>query len=162
MVSTQKLIHMRIDTSLVGIPILYWQPPLLLLIPFVVYKRICSMSTCFNLLHPLALIFGEVYLHSCASLTIFQICFFTLSLGTSFDFHLVSSLHRNNLMDLFDLSSLGCVYGKDMICTMCLIYWKTMSMSHTSLLGWASMYLPFLVLVAQHLFVTRLCLLWFF
>ena len=89
---------------------------------FVVSKRIFSMSARFILLHPLALIFGEVYLHPCASLTIFQICFFTLSLGTSFALHLVSSLHLNKLVDLFYLSSLVCVYGKDMICTMCLIY----------------------------------------
>ena len=85
---------------------------LLLLILFVVSKRICSMSACFILLHPFALIFGKVYLHSCASLTIFQIFFFTLSLGTSFAFHLISSLHLNKLVDLVDLSSLGCVYGK--------------------------------------------------
>ena len=121
------------------------------------------MSARFILLHPLALIFDEVYLHSCASLTIFQICFFTLSLGTSFGFHLVSSLHLSKLVDLFYLSSLVCVDGKDMICTMCLIYWKTMlmlahlgfsllkclSMSHPSLFGWESLYLSLLVLVDQ-------------
>ena len=55
-------------------------------------------------------------------------CFFTLSLGTSFVFQLVFFLHLNKLVDLLDLSSLGCVYGKDMICTMCLIYLKTMLM----------------------------------
>ena len=49
-------------------------------------KGIFSMSSRFILLHLLALIFGGVYLHSYASLTIFQICFFTLNLGTSFDF----------------------------------------------------------------------------
>ena len=80
------------------------------------------MSARFILLHLLALIFGEVYLHSYASLTIFQICFFTLSLGTSFAFHLASSLHLKKLVDLFYLSSLVCVYGKDMISTMCHIY----------------------------------------
>ena len=89
---------------------------------FVVSKRICSMSACFILLCPLALIFGEVYLHSCASLTIFQMCFFTLSLSTSFAFHLASSLHLNKLVDLFYLSSLVYVYGKYMIRTMCHIY----------------------------------------
>ena len=59
---------------------------------------------------------------------IFSICFFTMRLGTSFTFLLVSSLHLNKLVDLFDISSLDCVYGKDMICTMCLIYSKTMLM----------------------------------
>ena len=113
------------------------------------------MSARLILLHPLALIFGEVELHSCASLTIFQKKFFTLSLGTIFALHLVSSLHLSKLVDLFYLSSLVCVDGKDMICTMCLIYWKTMlmlahlgfsllkclSMSHPSLFGWESLYL---------------------
>ena len=42
---------------------------------------------------------------------------------------------------------------------LCFSLLKCLSMSHPSLLGRASLYLPLLVLVAQHLFVTRLCLL---
>ena len=102
----------------------------------------------------------------------FQMCFFTLSLGTSFAFHLASSLHLNKLVDLFYLYSLVCVYGKDMISTMCHIYWKTILMlahlgfsllkclSHTHLSSVEQVFIcRSLSLLLNHLLVTSLCLL---
>ena len=52
--------------------------------------------------------------------------------GTSFSFYLIFCLHLNKLVDLSALS-LGCVCGKYMICTMCLLYLQTMVMLHSSL-----------------------------
>ena len=87
--------------------------------------------------------------------------------GTNFSLHLIFLLHLNKLVNLSALC-LGCVYGKYMICTMCLLYWQTMcisllkclSISHSSLPVEQVLICCFLFFVAQ-LFMLQVLVLLF-